>query len=95
MEFHAKKGTQSSPLAQRLFTIPGISAVEYGPDYITLSKTSSTGWDEIKPEAEKMMAEALEGEGAGIVAEEHGKGNIRGEGNEVIIEAYGARKGTV
>ena len=40
-----------SPLAKALFRIDGVSAVFFGPDFVTVTKTSDElSWGEMKPE---------------------------------------------
>jgi len=38
-----------SPLAQRLFTVPGVTGVFLGTDFVTVSKDERTEWFELKP----------------------------------------------
>ena len=39
----------ASPLAQRVFAVPGIDGVFLGHDFITVTKAPQTGWDDVKP----------------------------------------------
>jgi len=38
-----------SPLAQRLFTLPGVTGVFFGADFVTVSKDDSAEWYQLKP----------------------------------------------
>ncbi len=38
-----------SPLAERLFTLPGVTGVFLGTDFITVSKADGTEWFQLKP----------------------------------------------
>ncbi|CUH38881.1 Fe/S biogenesis protein NfuA [Jannaschia seosinensis] len=38
-----------SPLARRLFAIPGVTAVFFGNDFVTVTKDDGTEWDHVKP----------------------------------------------
>jgi Fe-S cluster biogenesis protein NfuA len=38
-----------SPLAQRLFTVPGVTGVFLGTDFVTVSKDDGTEWFQLKP----------------------------------------------
>lgn len=38
-----------SPLAQRLFTLPGVTGVFLGTDFVTVSKDDATDWYQLKP----------------------------------------------
>jgi Fe-S cluster biogenesis protein NfuA len=38
-----------SPLAQRLFAVPGVTGVFLGSDFVTVSKDDDTDWFQLKP----------------------------------------------
>ena len=38
-----------SPLAQRLFTVPGVTGVFLGTDFVTVSKDDGSEWFQLKP----------------------------------------------
>jgi Fe-S cluster biogenesis protein NfuA len=42
------EGAQASPLAQRLFSVPGVTGVFYGYDFITVTKADGE-WQHLKP----------------------------------------------
>src|SRR6266566_1512444 len=44
----AAQAEQQSPLAERLFGIPGVSGVFFGSDFITVSKSAGE-WQQLKP----------------------------------------------
>lgn len=48
LEFRSKSEADASPLAQRLFDVPGVAAVFFGSDFIAVTKTD-TDWQHIKP----------------------------------------------
>ena len=48
-----------SPLAARLLNVDGASSVFYGPDFITVIKTSDSEWAHIKPEVFSLITEAV------------------------------------
>lgn len=48
-----------SPLAAQLLNVEGVSSVFYGPDYITVTKDSSTPWPHVKPEVFSLITEAV------------------------------------
>ena len=48
LEFASKEAAASSPLAERLFDVPGVTGVFYGNDFITVTKSGSE-WQELKP----------------------------------------------
>ena len=46
--FPSKDDALRSPLARRLFTIEGVSAVFFGSDFITVTKAETASWDYLK-----------------------------------------------
>ncbi|KAL8674708.1 MAG: hypothetical protein Q9168_000866 [Polycauliona sp. 1 TL-2023] len=48
-----------SPLAARLLGIDGISAVFYGPDFITITKAADANWAHVKPEVFSLITEVI------------------------------------
>jgi Fe-S cluster biogenesis protein NfuA len=40
---------KKSPLAERLFAVPGVGGVFYGGDFITVTKTGDEDWQHLKP----------------------------------------------
>jgi len=48
MEFATREAAARSPLAERLFSVPGVTGVFYGSDFVTVSKDDSD-WLHLKP----------------------------------------------
>jgi Fe-S cluster biogenesis protein NfuA len=48
MEFVSKEAATRSPLANRLFEVPGVTGVFYGSDFVTVTKDNSD-WQHLKP----------------------------------------------
>ena len=48
MEFSNREAAARSPLAERLFGVPGISSVFYGYDFVTVTKADGD-WQHLKP----------------------------------------------
>lgn len=48
MDFPDARSSLASPLAKRLFTIPGVSRVFFGHDFITVTKKPDVEWLEIQ-----------------------------------------------
>ena len=48
MEFSSREAAARSPLAERLFEVPGISGVFYGYDFVTVTKADGD-WQHLKP----------------------------------------------
>lgn len=56
-EFLDTRSALRSPLAIRLMGIEGVTAVFYGPDFVTVSKDSDTQWAVVKPEIYSILME--------------------------------------
>ena len=48
MEFTSPDAAARSPLAERLFSVPGVTSVFYGSDFVTVTKDGSD-WQHMKP----------------------------------------------
>ena len=48
LEFSNREAAARSPLAERLFDVPGVTSVFYGSDFITVSKDRGD-WQHLKP----------------------------------------------
>lgn len=48
MEFTDRDSAARSPLAERLFAVPGVTGVFYGSDFVTVTKDDSD-WQHLKP----------------------------------------------
>ena len=56
-EFLDIRSALASPLAIRLMGVEGVSAVFYGPDFVTVSKDSENPWSIVKPEIYSLLME--------------------------------------
>ncbi len=48
-DFPNAEAAETSPMAQRLFAVDGVSGVFFGPDFVTVTKTDAVDWAHIKP----------------------------------------------
>lgn len=48
-----------SPLAAKIFNVDGVTSVFFAPDYITVTKDSSTPWAHVKPEVFSLINESV------------------------------------
>ena len=48
VEFATRKAAARSPLAEKLFEVPGVTGVFYGSDFITVTKADGE-WQQLKP----------------------------------------------
>lgn len=53
----AGAATQASPLAERLFALPGVTGVFLGIDFITVTKDGDSDWHHLKPAILAVMME--------------------------------------
>lgn len=56
-EFINAAASAASPLADRLFNLPGVTSVFFGPDFISVNKDPDTIWSELKPEIYSIIME--------------------------------------
>ncbi|MBE0452688.1 NifU family protein [Roseovarius autotrophicus] len=48
-DFPSADGADASPLAARIFKVPGVTGVFLGNDFVTVTKGDGTEWDHVKP----------------------------------------------
>ncbi|CUJ02235.1 NifU family protein [Cognatishimia activa] len=48
-DFPSEEAAKQSPLATRVFGVEGVTAVFFGHDFVTVTKTDSVEWDHLKP----------------------------------------------
>ena len=48
-DFPTAEAAAKSPLAKRIFAVPGVTGVFFGSDFVTVTKGESTEWDHAKP----------------------------------------------
>lgn len=48
-DFPSSETAGSSPLAQRIFAVSGVTGVFFGSDFVTVTKEEATEWDHVKP----------------------------------------------
>lgn len=46
---NAESAREASPLARRLFDVPGVTGVFFGYDFVTVTKTDGPDWQHLKP----------------------------------------------
>ena len=66
--FPDRDSAARSPLAMRLFGLPGISGVFLGTDFITVSKDEESDWYELKPSVNQVVELASAGLARGAPA---------------------------
>jgi len=48
-DFPTADAAGTSPLAQRLFAVEGVTGVFFGTDFVTVTKADAVEWDHVKP----------------------------------------------
>ena len=48
-DFTQPEAASASPLASRIFAVPGVTGVFLGSDFVTVTKADSAVWDHLKP----------------------------------------------
>ena len=68
-DFQEVESAKPSPLATELFGFPFIRAVFIASNFVTLTKTAETDWDDVIPAIRQFLKEYLE-EGKGVINED-------------------------
>ncbi|KAK7920405.1 NifU-like protein [Apiospora marii] len=83
-----------SPLAAQLMNIDGVTAVFYGADFITVTKTADANWAHIRPEIFSLITEAITaGQDIVTVSKKQAVGDIGADGKEVTADDVAAATG--
>jgi Fe-S cluster biogenesis protein NfuA len=69
IDFPDMETAAPSPLAQELFSFPFVKSVFIASNFVTLTKTAETDWDDIKPSVRQFLKEYLE-EGKTVIHED-------------------------
>ena len=69
IDFQDVESAKPSPLATELFGFPFIKAVFIASNFVTVSKTADTDWDDVMPAIKEFLKEYLQ-EGKSIINEE-------------------------
>lgn len=56
-EFLDAGQASTSPLADKLFHVPGVTSLFFGPDFISVNKSAATEWADLKPEVYSIIME--------------------------------------
>ena len=76
-----------SPLAQRLFAIPGVTAVFLGADFVTITKDGARDWQQLKPEIlGAIMQHFMAGEAVVTDAGEAAEESFAAEDKEIVAQ---------
>ena len=88
-DFPTPETGAKSPLAQRIFTVEGVTAVFLGRDFVTVTKADDAPWDHLKPailgaimEHFQSGAPAIEGD----APENAGHASHDGPDSEIVVQ---------
>lgn len=73
-----------SPLAERLFTVPSVTGVFFGYDFVTVTKSDDTEWQHLKPAILGVIMEHYMS-GAPVMSPNNGQAGLP-EGEEFVEE---------
>ena len=91
-DFPSEEAAAPSPLARRIFAVPGVAGVFLGSDFVTVTKEEGLDWDHLKPallgaimEHFQSGARAMEGDtGSGHAAHEGEDAEVVGQIKELL-----------
>ncbi len=86
-DFPTIEAAENSPLAQRVFAVEGVTAVFFGPDFVTVTKQEAVDWNHIKPAILGAIMEHFQSgqpvmQGEGLAAAGHAEHS--GEDSEIV-----------
>ena len=82
VDFQDIDSAKPSPLALELFSFPFVKSVFIASNFVTLTKTSETDWDDVKPSIRQFLKDYLE-DGKVIVNEDELPASKAADGNIV------------
>jgi NFU1 iron-sulfur cluster scaffold homolog, mitochondrial len=89
IDFAIEEDAKPSPLAQELFGFPFVKGVFIASNFVTVTKTSDTAWDDVIPELRQFLKEYLE-EGKVVINEDEivikPSSNVINEGDEDVVK---------
>jgi Fe-S cluster biogenesis protein NfuA len=92
LDLRDAEAAQVSPLASRLFTVPGVAAVFLGGDFVSVTRQDGVDWAELKTDVIAALSDhAASGEpvlaqsaGAAAAGDEHSEASYEGEDAEIV-----------
>ena len=85
VDFQDVESAKPSPLALELFSFPFVKSVFIASNFVTLTKTAETDWDDVKPSIRQFLKDYLE-DGKVIVNEDELPASKAADGNIVLSE---------
>jgi Fe-S cluster biogenesis protein NfuA len=80
-------GARRSPLAERLFAVPGVTGVFFGADFVTVTKEEDQDWYQLKPAILGVIMEHFTA-GKPVMLEDGAPAAATGEGedSELVVQ---------
>jgi Fe-S cluster biogenesis protein NfuA len=85
VDFQDIESAKPSPLALELFSFPFVKSVFIASNFVTLTKTPETDWEDVKPSIRQFLKDYLE-DGKVIVNEDELPATKANDGNIVLSE---------
>jgi len=89
IDFATEEEAKPSPLAQELFGFPFLKGVFIASNFVTVTKTADTAWEDAIPELRQFLKEYLE-EGKVVINEDEvviqPSSNVINEGDEDVVK---------
>lgn len=89
IDFATEEEAKPSPLAQELFGFPFVKGVFIASNFVTVTKTADTAWEDAIPELRQFLKEYLE-EGKVVINEDEvviqQSSNVINEGDEDVVK---------
>ena len=89
IDFATEEEAKPSPLAQELFGFPFVKGVFIASNFVTVTKTADTAWEDAIPELRQFLKEYLE-EGKVVINEDEVviqlSSNVINEGDEDVVK---------
>lgn len=84
-DFPTAEAANASPLAQRIFAVPGVTGVFLGHDFITVTKDDAREWDHMKPGVLGAVMEHLQSGAPALAGEQAASGHRDHDGEDAEI----------
>jgi Fe-S cluster biogenesis protein NfuA len=83
IDFPDLESAKPSQLAQELFSFPFVKSVFIASNFVTLTRTPETDWDDVKPTIRAFLKEYLE-EGKSVINEDE-VAQVKVEGSNIVL----------
>jgi Fe-S cluster biogenesis protein NfuA len=85
-DFATKESAEKSPFAKELYKFSFVNGVFFASNFVTITKTEGSEWDDIEPIMKEFVKGAVESELKIQLEEETEAGNFEGSETEVKIQ---------